>query len=167
MQITIYGAGSWGTAMASMLLRKSHQVNLWSHRTEQVAQLQADGENKVYLPGIALPPSLQITNEISIGKDSQMIILAVPSSAVKEVAAQISPYIKDDAIIVNLAKGFYPDNQKLLSQVIKQELSQHQVLTLSGPSHAEEAARDLPTTVVIAGEKMELLQEAQGCLYEQ
>jgi glycerol-3-phosphate dehydrogenase (NAD(P)+) len=161
MKISIYGAGSWGTAMACILHHNGHDINLWSRRSDQVAQLLADGENKTYLPGIALPSSLTISNDYCLGKNAEMVILAVPSTAVKELANAIGPYISPNAIIVNLAKGFFPDNQERLSIVIKEELPNNPVLTLSGPSHAEEAARNLPTTVVIAGQNIEHLQKAQ------
>jgi len=161
MRITIYGAGSWGTALACLLSRNGHQISLWSYESDHVVHLQKDRENKWFLPGIKLPPQLIVSNDYDIGATAQLVVFAVPSKAVGNVALAAAPYIGDDALIVNVGKGFFPENQKRLSEVIGEILPHHPVLTLSGPSHAEEVAQNLSTTVVVAGRDVSLLHKVQ------
>lgn len=160
MRITILGSGSWGTALSCMLTRGGHKVALWSWQQWQVDQLLRDGENEL-LPGVKLPKELIVTNDYNVAKDAELIIFAVPSGALKEVAVAAKEYISPDAILVNVAKGFFPGSLQRLSEVIAEVYPDHPILTLSGPSHAEEAARDLPTTVALAGSDLDLLQKVQ------
>lgn len=161
MRITVLGAGSWGTALACLLARNGHQVGLWNRGEEKAARLRQERENKTFLPGIKLPAELEIGSGYEMTAGIDYLVFAVPSNAVTENAAAIAPYLEPGATIVNVAKGFAPNNQKRLSEVIGEILPNHPVLTLSGPSHAEEVALNLPATVVIAGEDSALLQEAQ------
>ena len=161
MRITVLGAGSWGTALACLLARNGHQVKLWNRTEEKAAQLRHDRENKLFLPGIELPAEMEIGSGYEMTSGIDYLIFAVPSNAVPENAAAIVPYIDPGTVIVNVAKGFAPNSQKRLSEVIRELVPGHPVLTLSGPSHAEEVALNLPTTVVIAGDDAALLQEAQ------
>jgi glycerol-3-phosphate dehydrogenase (NAD(P)+) len=161
MRIAIYGAGSWGTALACMLHQNGHQISLWSRKAEHVVELRQTRENKPYLPGILLPQEIAIDCDYSLGLDAELVIFAVPAAAVRDVALAAAPYFRRDAVLVNVAKGFAPDSLLRLSQVIGAILPGHPVLTLSGPSHAEEAVHGLPTTVVIAGNDLTLLQKVQ------
>ena len=161
MRITVLGAGSWGTALACLLARNGHQVKLWNRTEEKAAQLRHDRENKLFLPGIELPAEMEIGSGYELTSGIDYLIFAVPSNAVPENADAIVPYIDPGTVIVNVAKGFAPNSQKRLSEVIRELIPGHPVLTLSGPSHAEEVALNLPTTVVIAGDDAALLQEAQ------
>lgn len=159
MRITVYGAGSWGIALTCLLHRNGHEMSLWSWEKEDVERLQANRENKILLPGIKLADDIIISNDYSVSQGSDLVVMAVPSHATVNVAKAAAPYIKKDAIIVNVAKGFH--NQERLSVVIRQMIPGNAVLTLSGPSHAEDAARNLLTAVVIAGSDTQLLEKAQ------
>ncbi|MBQ1501284.1 MAG: NAD(P)-dependent glycerol-3-phosphate dehydrogenase [Firmicutes bacterium] len=161
MRITILGAGSWGTALSCLLIHNGHEVSLWSWKEKQVEELRQNRENSL-LPGIRLPEELRISNDYALAEGAEMVIFAVPSGAIKQVAEAAAPYIPAEAILVNVAKGFFPGTLQRLSQVLAEVFPAHPILTLSGPSHAEEAARELPTAVVIAGNDLALLQKAQA-----
>ena len=161
MRITVLGAGSWGTALACLLNHNGHQVRLWNRTEEKAEQLRCERENKLYLPGIRLPEEMEIGSSYRLAACADYLILAVPSEAVEENAAAVAPYLDPQTVVINVAKGFAPRSQKRLSEVIREQLPGHPVLTLSGPSHAEEVAHNLPTTVVIAGDDSALLQQAQ------
>lgn len=149
-KVTVIGSGSWGTALAVMLAENGHDVVIWSRRQEAVDELLQERENKRYLPGVAIPETIQATTdrEASV-KDAEIIILAVPSRAVAETVRDFSPYFKTWQILVNVAKGLEPGTLLCLSDVIEREAPQCEVCVLSGPSHAEEVARRIPTTCLI------------------
>ena len=162
MKIKVLGAGSWGTALAITLFNNGHDVNLWSRQAEQVAALIAKRENAAYLPGIKIPDGIIISNNLADISEYEMVVLSVPSNAVREVCQKIKPYIRFETVIVNTAKGFELGTLERLSAVIQSELP-CPVVVLSGPSHAEEVARQLTTTVVAAGKDMKyncLVQDA-------
>ncbi len=146
----VMGAGSWGTALAALLDGNGHQVTVWSHREEEAARLSAEREHTDKLPGVRLPEDMEFTADMekaAQGKD--FIVLAVPSIAVRETARRLKPYIADGQMIVNVAKGIEESTLMTLTAQIKEELPQADVAVLSGPSHAEEVGRGLPTTVVV------------------
>lgn len=152
-KIGVIGSGSWGTALAVMLQKHGHAVMIWSRRQSAVDEMAQYRENKKYLPGIALPEGMQFTTEReTLVQAAEIIILAVPSRAVRQTVMDFAPYIKKDMVLVNVAKGLEEGTLKRLSQVIKECAPQCQVCVLSGPSHAEEVARDIPTTCLISSE---------------
>lgn len=152
-KIGVIGSGSWGTALAVMLQKHGHAVMIWSRRQSAVDEMEQYRENKKYLPGIALPEGMQFTTEReTLVQAAEIIILAVPSRAVRQTVMDFAPYIKKDMVLVNVAKGLEEGTLKRLSQVIKECAPQCQVCVLSGPSHAEEVARDIPTTCLISSE---------------
>jgi glycerol-3-phosphate dehydrogenase (NAD(P)+) len=160
LRVKILGAGSWGTALALLLLNNGHHVSLWSWDMVHVEQLMRDGENKNFLPGVPLPADLLITPHLSGVASADMVVFAVPSHAVQSVAGQTGEFIRRDALIVNAGKGFDPQGRRL-SQVIREILPHNPYVTLSGPSHAEEVARNKPATVVVAGPDAAVCQKAQ------
>lgn len=150
MKITVLGSGGWGTALALLLLENGHDVTLWSYREEESAALREKGENPV-LPGVALPRELALTADISCVKDSKVIVLATPSFAVRGTAHQAKPFLDPGAVIVSVSKGVEKDTSLTLTEVIAQEVGEdHPIVALSGPSHAEEVGRGVPTVVVSA-----------------
>jgi glycerol-3-phosphate dehydrogenase (NAD(P)+) len=161
LKIHILGAGSWGTALAVLLSDNKQDVSLWSWDESQVELLLAERENKTFLPGVVLPGDIRVYHDLCLSVDAEMLVLAVPSPAAEEVARRVRPYLTPGAIVVNVAKGFASRDQRRLSQVIKEELPDCRFAVLSGPSHAEEVARRLPTTVVTAGEDEEVLYLVQ------
>ena len=161
MRIKVLGAGSWGTALALLLHNNGHNVSLWSWETHHVERLLADGENRSFLPGVPLPSEMLISPHLSGVTSADMVVIAVPSHAVKQVTEQVKDYIRPGTIVVNVAKGFHQEGQKRLSEVIQSILPDNPVLVLSGPSHAEEVAINLPTTIVLAGKDDALLGKVQ------
>ena len=153
MKIKVLGAGSWGTALAITLFNNGHCVDLWSRQSEQVEVLTVARENADYLPGVRIPDGIIISNILDDVSEYEMIVLSVPSNAVREVCRKIKPYVCPETVIVNTAKGFELGTLERLSTVIQSELP-CPVVVLSGPSHAEEVARQLTTTVVAAGKDM-------------
>lgn len=152
-KVTVIGSGSWGTALAVMLAQNGHEVLIWSRRQDAVDELLQDRSNQKYLPGIVIPETIQATTDRQAAvKDAEIVILAVPSRAVAETVKDFAPYLKTWQILVNVAKGLEPGTMLRLSEVIQREAPQCQVCVLSGPSHAEEVARGIPTTCLITCE---------------
>lgn len=148
--IGVIGAGSWGTALALLLDKNGHAVTEWSHRPEEAEELSRTREHKSKLPGVKLPETMRFTGDLEeavTGKE--VLIMAVPSTAVRSTAAKIRPYLTKGQIVVDVAKGIEENTLMTLSQQIEEELPDADVAVLSGPSHAEEVGRGLPTAVVI------------------
>ncbi|MCR8745328.1 NAD(P)H-dependent glycerol-3-phosphate dehydrogenase [Romboutsia lituseburensis] len=161
-KLCILGAGSWGSALGLVLAKKGYQVNMWTLSEEQAEKINRTRENIDYLPGVLFPNNITLTTDIEEAiKDSKIIVLAVPSQAIRSVCKQIKTFVKDDQIIVDVAKGLEKGTGLRLSEVCEQELPNNPYVTLSGPSHAEEVAKDIPTTVVVASKDLEIAQSVQ------
>jgi glycerol-3-phosphate dehydrogenase (NAD(P)+) len=163
-KITVLGSGSWGTALAHALCKKGHEVLLWSRKEDTTRALEKAKENEKYLPGIRLD-GIHFTSDITAVADADICVMAVPSSAIRETAMRIAPYIKCGGAVVCAAKGFDPESGKRLSEVIEECIPEASVSVLSGPSHAEEVALGLPTTNVIASKKNRGCTARAGDLY--
>ncbi len=161
MRIKVLGAGSWGTALALLLHNNGHNVSVWNWDEKHTAQMLADRENKAYLPGVPLPSDMSISSDLSELTEAEMILFVVPSHALNDVAAQAKQYIKPQTIIISAAKGFHSEGQLRLSQVIAQYLPHNPLAVLSGPTHAEEVGRALPTAIVLAGKDNDMLLKVQ------
>lgn len=153
-KITLLGAGSWGTAQALLLSKKTRQIALWGRLEDGIEIMHAERENKRFLPGVRLPDNIVLTTDLKAAvQDTELIVLAVPTQVVREVLKLLSPYLKSDTIIVNTAKGLEIETAMRLSQVavdvLGTEIREHYAV-LSGPSHAEEVARRIPTVVTVA-----------------
>ncbi|WP_434075309.1 NAD(P)H-dependent glycerol-3-phosphate dehydrogenase [Moorella naiadis (nom. illeg.)] len=149
-RIAVVGAGSWGTALAVLLARKGFRVNLWARRPEQVTALKKLRENRAYLPEVVLPATITLTADLAAAiREVDLVVLSVPSHAVRLMAQELRPLLPAGVIIVNTAKGLELETKKRLSTVLAEE-GLDRVVVLSGPSHAEEVGRGLPTTVVVA-----------------
>ena len=156
MKITVLGAGSWGTTLAVLLDENGHRVRLWEFDTGQAMALERDGENKKFLPGIAIPDRITVDYELAaLLEGAEMVLFVVPSHVVRGVAHEVAATSKlgDDVIVVNAAKGLEEGTMKRMSEVLLDELpvSAARVSTISGPSHAEEVSLHMPTSVVAAG----------------
>lgn len=167
MRIGVLGAGSWGAAMARMLANRGHDVVIWARSAEKLRTL-AQTRVHPYLPGAVLPESLRFTSDLAEACEKKDILLfAVPSKAVRETARSVCAYLRDGQIIVDAAKGIEPHTLYTMTQVIRQEIRENggrkrvEVAALSGPTHAEEVALDLPTTVVSACESMDTARRVQ------
>lgn len=161
-KICVLGAGSWGSALALVLAKKGYEVSMWTLNEEQANKINKTRENIDYLPGVLFPNNITVsTNLEETVKNSKIIVLAVPSQAIRSVSAQIKPFVKNEQILVDVAKGLERGTGLRLSEVCEQELPNNPYVTLSGPSHAEEVAKDIPTTVVVASEDLEVAQVVQ------
>lgn len=158
----IMGAGSWGTALALLLYKNGHEVTLWSIDRKEVETLKKEREHKSKLPGVKIPEDMRITDcmeEAVSGKD--FVVLAVPSPFTRSTARNMKPYVADNQKIVNVAKGIEETTLKTLSEQIEEELPMADVAVLSGPSHAEEVGRGLPTTCVVGARTKETAEYLQ------
>ncbi|KPL03458.1 MAG: glycerol-3-phosphate dehydrogenase, partial [candidate division Zixibacteria bacterium SM1_73] len=149
-KIAVLGAGSWGIATSVLLFSNGHQVTLWEFDHLEMTKLAKDREHKEKLPGIVIPKEITITDDLtSATVGAEMLALALPSHTVREVAKKLVRLKLPDPIIVNLAKGIENDTLCRMSEILKEELSSNlhdKIATLSGPSHAEEVSRKIPTT---------------------
>ncbi|RGZ01505.1 NAD(P)H-dependent glycerol-3-phosphate dehydrogenase [Clostridium sp. AM58-1XD] len=147
-KIGIIGAGSWGIALSFLLSNNGHEVCVWSALEDEVKELK---ETHGYhsLPGLELPLSMNFTADISEAmKDKDLLVTAVPSVFVRQTAQKMKPYCREGQIVVNVAKGIEDTTLQTLSQILEEEIPQANVAVLSGPSHAEEVSRGIPTTCV-------------------
>ncbi|MBQ3554382.1 MAG: NAD(P)H-dependent glycerol-3-phosphate dehydrogenase [Clostridia bacterium] len=165
--VAVIGSGGWGTAISTLLARCGFRVNLWSYLKEESEQLTFCRENKAFLPGIILDEAIHFTHSMEEAtKNADFIIMVPPSKAIRQTAEALSPFVKKGQIIVNASKGLDQDTYKRLSVTIKDAIPQAEVAVISGPSHAEEVARQMPTTNVVAArteEVAEYIQDAMMC----
>jgi glycerol-3-phosphate dehydrogenase (NAD(P)+) len=159
-RITVYGSGSWGTALAVSMGKAGHQVALIGRNPEEMRLMNERRENIKYLPGVILPQTVQPTTDLE-QLNAEMVVFSVPSHGVRGAAQRVKPYLRPGSIIVNTAKGLEVETHRRLSEVLTEELPGHPVVVLSGPSHAEEVGRDMPTTVVVASEDLQAAEQVQ------
>lgn len=152
--ISIIGAGSWGTALALLLHKNGHHVTVWSIMEAEIKMLQTEHEHKDKLPGVKLPEDMEFTTDLEAAVTGQdVLVLAVPSPYTRGMSHNMQPYVKEGQLIVNVAKGVEENTLLTLSQIIEEEIPQAEVAVLSGPSHAEEVGRGIPTTIVVGAKK--------------
>lgn len=148
-KISILGGGSWGTALGVLLSKKGENVDIWVRNENQFYEMSKQRTNSKYLPEICLPENLNIVKSLEeavVGKD--IIILAISTHGVRSVLNDIKEYTNKDQVFVNVAKGIENETLFTISEIVKEILPDNKFVTLSGPSHAEEVARDIPTTVI-------------------
>ena len=164
-KIAVLGAGSWGTALSIVLADNDYDVRLWSHREDQVNEINETNRNARYLD-VDLPASIKAYAEIKEAVQGvEAVLIVVPSSAMREVMKKLRPYIAKDTLLIHASKGIEPDTLKRISEVILEEVPSYEkerIVVLSGPSHAEEVALRLPTTVTVAAENIVYAQQAQN-----
>ena len=162
-KVNVLGAGSWGTALSLLLNKNGHQVKLWSALEDEVKLLQEKREHPNKLPGVHIPEDVEITSDLEgCLKDPDVVVLAVPSPFTRSTAKQRAPFVKEGQIIVNVAKGVEEKTLMTLSEIISQEIPVADVCVLSGPSHAEEVGREIPTTCVVSAETRKTAEYLQG-----
>ena len=162
-KVGVLGAGSWGTALSVLLHDNGHQVTIWSIDGNEVKMLDEKREHELKLPGVKLAEDMVITGDLETavrGKD--FLVLAVPSPFTRETARKMKPYVADGQIIVDVAKGIEESTLMTLSRQIEEEIPQADVAVLSGPSHAEEVGRKLPTTCVIGAKTRKTAEYLQS-----
>ena len=162
-KVGVLGAGSWGTALSVLLHDNGHQVTVWSIDENEVKMLKEKREHELKLPGVKLAEDMVITGDMEEairGKD--FLVLAVPSPYTRSTARNMKPFVAEGQIIVDVAKGIEESTLMTLSRQIEEELPQADVAVLSGPSHAEEVGRRLPTTCVIGAKTRKTAEYLQS-----
>ena len=148
MKIIVLGSGAWGTALANLLCGNGHSVLLWNRSAEHAAEMARTHTNP-RLEGITLHPAMEFTSDISQAADCELVVFAVPSFAIRQTAIRVRPYLRPDALLVSVAKGIEAETGLRMTQMIEEETG-HPAAVLSGPSHAEEVSRGIPTGCVAA-----------------
>ena len=158
-KISVIGSGGWGIALTILLHKNGHDLTIWSFDKKEAEELKKTRQNKTKLPNILLPEDIKVTDDLKEAVDDKdILILAVPSKAIRSVSKSLKDIIKDNQIIVNVAKGLEEDTLKTMTDIIEEELKgkKPQVAVLSGPSHAEEVGKGIPTTCVVSAHNKEL-----------
>ena len=156
MNVSVIGSGTWGCALASILKDKGNDVTLWSYFKEESETLKKTRAIK-NLPDFIMPDGIEYTHDIKTATEAKdVIVMVTPSAAIAKTAESMAPYVKNGTVIVCASKGFDPETQKTLTEIIKEKIPNSSVAALSGPSHAEEVARKMPTTLVAASESAEV-----------
>ncbi len=166
VKVSVLGSGGWGMALALCAHNNGCKVTLWSPFENEVQMLKTKRTNEKLLKGIFIPEDIDITSDLSVVEGDTITIIAVPSTAVREVASKLKDY-KDFGIVVNVSKGFEKGSLKRLSEVIAEELPESPIVALTGPSHAEEVARKIPTSIVAASRSLAAAQAVQGIMRSQ
>lgn len=164
MKIVVLGSGGWGTALAAMLAKHGHDVTLWAFLESEYETLCRERENRQFLAGVKLPDELKFTCDISAVKGADIVVMATPSFAVGQTAANIKEHLSEGTVIVNVSKGIDKVSGKRLSEIIEDAIGgSNDIVALSGPSHAEEVGRGVPTAIIAASRSKraaEIVQDA-------
>ena len=161
--ISVLGAGSWGLGLALLLNNNGHNVTVWSVLNDEVVMLQTEREHKRCLPGVRIPDSITISGDTAnVINNADVLVLAVASPYTRSTAKLIAPFVKEGQIIVNVAKGVEEHTLLTLCQIVEEEIPQAKVAVLSGPSHAEEVSRGIPTPCVIGAHEKNTAEYLQN-----
>jgi glycerol-3-phosphate dehydrogenase (NAD(P)+) len=164
-QIAVLVAGSWGTALSSVLADNEHNVMLWSRNAEQVEEINNKHSNSRFLGEVELSPRIHATTSLEQAvSGASAVVFVVPSSGMREVAAAVKPYLDKDTLIIHATKGYETGTLKRMTEVLADELPEHdpsRLVVLSGPSHAEEVILKCPTTIVVAAGDLHAAEQAQ------
>ena len=161
-KIGIIGSGSWGIALASLLHHNGHHITVWSAIPREIQSLEETRQLRT-LPGLTLPEDMEFTADLETAmKDRDVLVTAVPSIYVRQTAKRMAPFCRAGQVIVNVAKGIEDGTLMTLSEILEEELPQAEIAVLSGPSHAEEVSRGLPTTCVAGAAKKETAELLQN-----
>ena len=162
-RIGMIGAGSWGTALTWLLTNNGHEVTVWSALAAEIEMLRREHEQKEKLPGVKLSETTAFTTELARAAEGMdLLVLAVPSPFTRSTSKQLCPLVREGQIIVNVAKGIEENTLLTLSQIIEQEIPQAEVAVLSGPSHAEEVGRGMPTAITAAARRKRTAEYVQN-----
>lgn len=161
MKITVLGSGAWGTALALLLLENGNQVAMWSHHPAALREIRVKGENPK-LPGVPVPEQLELAEDMSGVRDSDVVVLATPSFAMRETAAKLNQVVRPGTILVSVGKGIEKNTSLRMSQVIQSEIqSDCPLVVLCGPTHAEEVGRRVPSGIVAASQDRDAAERVQ------
>lgn len=160
-KISVIGSGSWGVALAYLLNNNGHDVKIWSYSQDEADMINNEKKCK-FLPEQTLPDSLKCYTSLEAAiDDTELILIVTPSMAIRSTLNNMKPFVKDNQVFLLCSKGMEPDTQKVFTEVIEEIYPNNKVAALSGPSHAEEVIKLLPTAVVIASKDEEILGDLQ------
>lgn len=162
--IAILGSGGFGLSLAVMCSNAGHTVTVWSKFQDEIDTIKRTGELKVKLPGVKIPENVALTTDISCVKGKELIIMGIPTAFCRSVCESAAEYADSDSIVVNTAKGLEAGSLKTMSQVMEETFPNNRYAILTGPSHAEELARGIPTTIVVASPDREVSYYVQNTL---
>jgi glycerol-3-phosphate dehydrogenase (NAD(P)+) len=160
--VGVIGAGSWGTALALLLHGNGLPVTMWGHDPAQIATIRAKGENALYLPGVKVPAELVLTDRLEEMCSCDLLLIVTPSKAVREITSRLfAAGPRAGAVLLSCTKGVERGSGLRMSEILAEYFTSHPIAVLSGPSHAEEVARRMPTCVVIGSPDAEVAQRLQ------
>ena len=159
MKIAVIGSGAWGTALAIRLHKNGHDVTMWTFETDLIPEMESTRRNP-RLPGATLPEGLKISSDYSCAAGCPLVVMASPSFPIRSVCRGVAPYLETDTVVVSVTKGLEDKTQKRMSEVVAEETGRD-VVVLTGPSHAEEVALDVPTACLAASENKALAEFVQ------
>ncbi len=161
--IAIMGAGSWGTALSTVLAYNGHKVTVWSILEDEVEMLNTKREHETKLPGVIIPDSVDFTTDMeAVIQNKELIVMAVPSPFIRSTARSMRELVPRGQLMVAVSKGIEEETLLTQTDIVKEEIPWAVVTALSGPSHAEEVGRELPTTVVAGADTLEIAEKIQG-----
>ena len=162
MNITLCGGGSWGTAIARLLSNRGHRVNFYIRNKSVIDDIKKNKENSKYLPGAKFINEINLTNDLDgVLNDIDVFVIAIPTSSIREILEKISGKISKETIIVNLSKGIEVETLDRISEISSEVLKDNPFVALSGPSHAEEVGKDIPTTLVASSSNLKAAEIIQ------
>lgn len=166
--IGVIGGGGWGTALARLCAQQGHAVSLWAVEPEIVAEINDRHTNQTFLPGISLPSNITASTSLAeVINNKRILITATPSQWLRTVAREMAPFVREGTLIVSASKGLEVESMKFMSDILAEELPQvdpNAILALSGPTHAEEVARDIPTAIVVSTPVLKYAEEIQDLM---
>lgn len=163
MNVAVVGAGSWGSALARLVAKNGHKVSVWSIDEHEIEILNKYREQTEKLPGVKLPENVSFTGDLKAAvEDAEICIMAPPSPFIRETAKKLNGLLKQGTIVVNVSKGIEAGSLLTMSQIIEEELPMSHVAVLSGPSHAEEVGKDVPTLVVVSARKQDIAEKVRS-----
>ncbi|MTI79325.1 MAG: NAD(P)H-dependent glycerol-3-phosphate dehydrogenase [Firmicutes bacterium] len=164
--VAVVGAGSWATALAVQLAKNGHDIKMWARSDSAVDEINNHRENKKYLPGVVIPNNIKCSTDLEeVSTATETVLYGVPSHAFRKVLKDTLPYISTNSTVINVAKGIEQDTLKRMAEVFTEEASsknEERFVTLSGPSHAEEVGKDIPTALVAASRDVKRAEYVQG-----
>ena len=161
IKITILGSGGWGLALACTCDRLGHKVTVWSAFSDEIEAIKRTGELKAKLPGVRIPKTVDLTTDISCASGADIVLVGIPSAFVRSVCEQAKPYVDEKTVLVSTAKGLEGDSFKRMSEIISEVFPKNKIVVMSGPSHAEELGRGIPTAVAVASYDREAAEYVQ------
>lgn len=162
LKIAILGSGGWGLALACTCANLGHDVTVWSAFKDELDSIRRTGELRAKLPGVYIPKAVHLTEDISCASGKDIVLVGIPSKFVRSVCMQAQPYVDKDTIVVSTSKGLEDGTLKRMSEILAEVFPKNTIAVLTGPSHAEEVGRGIPTAVVVASENIEAAKLIQN-----